>query len=79
MGLTQRQADAAIAERNSADTVTMGMIRRVVSGVKAHELEGENGEMYRVLGYVLANERASGLSRRLRTPESTSTVALKAA
>jgi hypothetical protein len=65
----QSQANAAIAQRIAADDSTMVLIRRLVSGVKAHALEGENGEMYRVLGYILSNERASGLTRRTRDAE----------
>lgn len=65
----QSQANAAIAQRNAADEATMLLIRRLVSGVKGHALEGENGEMYRVLGYILSNERASGLTRRTRDEE----------
>jgi len=69
---------AAIAQRMEADKATMVLVRRFVSGVKAHALEGENGEMYKALGYVLSNERASGLTRRNRDTSSVITP-LKAA
>lgn len=79
LALHQSQAEAAAAQRDEADEATMELVRRLIAGVLAHEKEGANGEMYKVLGYVLANRRNSGLTRRSREVEPDTGQPLKAA
>ena len=58
-----------IALRGSADLVGQVVVQRVVAGVLAHPEYGRNSGMYRALGYVTQNERASGLKRKVQDQE----------
>ena len=58
-----------IALRGSADVVNLAVVQRVVAGVLAHPEYGRNSGMYRALGYIPHNERASGLKRDVQDQE----------
>ena len=49
-------------QRDAADLVSLDACKKVVAGVRA--VEGENSEVLEALGYVIANQRKSGLSRK---------------
>jgi hypothetical protein len=55
---------AALARRDTSDTASSGIMRRVVNAVKGDPEEGEDGELYAAMGYVRKSERSSGLTRR---------------
>lgn len=55
---------AALARRDTSDTASTGIMRRVVNAVKGDPEEGEDGELYAAMGYVRKSDRSSGLTRR---------------
>jgi len=55
---------AAQNQRDDADRVSLDVIQRVISAVKADGDEGEDGELYEAMGYVRKSERRSGLTRK---------------
>ena len=57
---------AAIGLRKSADAVSLALVRRVVSGIKADEAYGPDSALYRALGYIPDSERRS--ARRSAAP-----------
>ena len=50
-------------QRDNADAVSLPTVQRVVAAVIADEVEGNDGELYKAMGYVRRTERASGLTR----------------
>lgn len=60
---------AAIVKRDNADMAVRQVLTRVVAAVVADETEGDNGELYKAMGYTRRTERASGLTRRVREKE----------
>jgi hypothetical protein len=61
------QLNQAVNDREASDETTYGLTLRAVSGVKA--LEGPNGSMYKDIGYKLARDRESGLTRKVKPPQ----------
>ena len=57
------QKTAAIVERNTADKNARKAINLIVNSVKGDPEEGDDGPLYKAMGYVLASERDSGLTR----------------
>lgn len=55
---------AAIVKRDNADLAARQLLTRVIAGVIADKDEGDNGELYKAMGYVRRAERNSGLTRR---------------
>lgn len=54
---------AAIVLRDNADVAARRIVNRVVAAVVADKDEGDNGELYKAMGYVRRSERNSGLTR----------------
>ena len=71
------QWDAARVERNAAYLRALETTKRLVNSVKGHPKYGENSALYSAMGYVPANERSSGLTRRreAETPKAETTEA----
>jgi len=57
------QVQAAISQRDHADRASMEDVQKMVKGVVGDPDEGDDGELYKALGYVPKSERKSGLSR----------------
>jgi hypothetical protein len=57
--------------RDKADIVSMAAKAKVVKGVVGDPEEGDDGELYEAMDYVRTSERASGLSRKKKTPPTT--------
>jgi hypothetical protein len=55
---------AALARRDTFDTASNDIMRRVVNAVKGDPGEGEDGELYAAMGYIRKSARGSGLTRR---------------
>jgi hypothetical protein len=55
---------ANIARRAAADTATNEKVKLVVNSVKGHPTYGENSDLYRAMGYVTVDDRATGLTRK---------------
>jgi hypothetical protein len=53
-----------LAERAAADAATRDRLILVVNSVRGHPNHGENSALYRAMGYVPADEKRSGLTRR---------------
>ena len=66
---------AAIVQRDVADTESWPLVQQVVKAVIADNDEGDDGELYKAMGYVRRSERASGLSRRGRGDDTETPVA----
>src|SRR5688572_1900320 len=66
---------AAIVKRDNADTAVRQVLTRVVAAVVADQAEGDNGELYKAMGYTRRDERNSGLTRRAREKEVTQPLA----
>lgn len=54
----------ALRLRNEADRALNVARLEVVDGVRGHEMFGANSPLYKAMGYVLRDERRSGLTRR---------------
>ena len=65
---TKQIIKAAAVERDKADALSRRVVQRVVAAVVADETEGDNGELYKEMGYVRRSERASGPRRKTDTP-----------
>ena len=52
------RTQAANAQRKQVDINTYATTKRVVFAVKADAQEGENGELYRAMGFVPVNQRS---------------------
>lgn len=61
--ITQQKLDGLLAQRLQADLVSNELGRKVVQGIVGHPKHGDNSPFYRALGYVIRDERASGLVR----------------
>ena len=48
-----------ISLRNAADVISLALVQRVVSSIKADEAYGPESPLYRALGYIPASERRS--------------------
>ena len=59
-----RDRRAGIALREAADRKTKEYIKMVVHAVLADPDHGPNSALYRAMGYITDNERASGLTRK---------------
>lgn len=57
------QVQAAINQRDHADRTSLDEVQKMVKGVVGDPDEGDDGELYKALGYVPKSERKSGLSR----------------
>jgi hypothetical protein len=57
---------AATVQRATADAASLTTLRNVVNAVIADPVEGEDGELYKAMGFVRKSERASGLTRAKR-------------
>ena len=64
--LAETNLSVAITQRDNADVASLPLTLRVVDTIIADKDEGPNGEVYKELGYVRRNDRASGLTRRSR-------------
>jgi hypothetical protein len=53
-----------LADRAAADALTRDRLVLVVNSVRGHPAHGENSALYRAMGYVPADEKRSGLTRR---------------
>ncbi len=64
-GLRREKAgrSAAVGLKKAADKATRALIKKVVAGVIAAPGLGENSALYRAMGYIPANERASRYRR----------------
>jgi membrane-bound lytic murein transglycosylase B len=60
----RREERAAIARRETADKTTRAINKRVVHAVQASPAHGPNSALYRAMGYITEDERASGLTRK---------------
>lgn len=58
------QTLAAIQQRKLADEELRNKLILVINSVRGDPAHGENSSLYRALGYVPKNGRASGLSRK---------------
>ena len=68
-------AAAAVVQRDNADAETLPTVLRVVHAVVADKIEGNDGELYKAMGYVRRSERATGLTRRRRNSDTQPEVA----
>ncbi len=59
-----RDRRAGIARREAADRKTREYTKMVVHAVLADPDHGPNSALYRAMGYITDNERASGLTRK---------------
>ena len=64
-----RDRRAGIARREAADSKTREYIKMVVHSVLANPDHGPNSALYRAMGYITDNERASGLTRKGDAPD----------
>ncbi len=64
-----RDRRAGIARREAADSKTREYIKMVVHAVLADPDHGPNSALYRAMGYITDNERASGLTRKGDAPD----------
>jgi hypothetical protein len=58
------QTLAALQQRKLADEELRNKLLLVIHSIRGAPAHGENSPMYRALGYVPKNERASGLTRK---------------
>ncbi|MFD2304579.1 hypothetical protein ACFSYE_15525 [Roseibacillus ishigakijimensis] len=54
---------AAVNDRKATEATLRDLLVEVVDGVKGAPNHGQNGRLYRAMGYVPRRERASGLIR----------------
>ena len=64
----RNQLKGTIRDRIAADIQSVDACFRVVNAVRADVDEGENGAVYKALGYVTKSDRRSGLHRLVPTP-----------
>jgi hypothetical protein len=64
-----RDRRAGIARREAADRKTREYIKMVVHAVLANPDHGPNSALYRAMGYITDDERASGLTRKDDAPD----------
>ena len=64
----RNQVSALVEERADLDESSYALLRRVVDQVRGHE--GDNGQMYKTIGYTTARNRESGLTRKSRDASS---------
>ena len=64
----QQQLTAALDQRDDADRTSLEKIQLVVNGILADPTEGPNSSLYEAMGYTRKSERASGLTRKKKTP-----------
>ena len=50
--------------RNAADAEVLAFLERLVTAIEADEAERETSEVLDALGYVIPNDRESGLHRK---------------
>jgi hypothetical protein len=62
-----KQMIAATNQRDDADKKSMRQVLLVVNAVKADLDEGDDGELYKAMGYVRKSDRKSGLVRKTTT------------
>ena len=67
-----RDRRAGIARREAADSKTREYIKMVVHAVLADPDHGPNSALYRAMGYITDDERASGLTRKSDAPDNQS-------
>jgi hypothetical protein len=65
----EAELSANIARRAAADDTTNSKLKPVVNSVKGHPTYGENSDLYRAMGYVTTNDRATGLTRKGATEQ----------
>lgn len=53
--------------RDAADVASLDAMDLVVNGVRADPTEGDNGGLYKALGYTPQSERQTGLTRKKKT------------
>lgn len=58
------QMDAAVKRREQADAISADAIGLAVKGIVGDPAEGDDGELYKAMGYVPKSERRSGLTRK---------------
>jgi len=64
----QTSLNATIVQRDTADEDAWPLVQRIVGAVIADKDEGNDGELFKEMGYVRRSERASGLTRGHGTP-----------
>jgi len=67
----EAELSANIARRAVADTATNEKVKLVVNSVKGHPTYGENSDLYRAMGYVTVDDRATGLTRKSKVEQPT--------
>ena len=65
----EAELSANIARRAAADTATSEKVKLVVNSVKGHPTYGENSDLYRAMGYVTVDDRATGLTRKSKVEQ----------
>ena len=65
----EAELSANIARRAAADTATNEKVKLVVNSVKGHPTYGENSDLYRAMGYVTVDDRATGLTRKSKVEQ----------
>ena len=67
----EAELSANIARRAAADEATNTKLKLVVNSVKGHPTYGENSDLYRTMGYVTGDDRATGLTRKSKVEQPT--------
>ena len=65
----EAELSANIVRRAAADTATNEKVKLVVNSVKGHPTYGENSDLYRAMGYVTVDDRATGLTRKSKVEQ----------
>jgi hypothetical protein len=65
----EAELSANIARRAAADENTNTKLKLVVNSVKGHPTYGENSDLYRAMGYVTVDDRATGLTRKSKVEQ----------
>ena len=67
----EAQVTQAQAERDRADEQSLAKAQLVVNGVIGDPTEGPDSALYEAMGYTRKSERKTGLTRRRKTPPTT--------
>ncbi len=67
--ICDRRQDFAGLDAAVADTATNEKVKLVVNSVKGHPTYGENSDLYRAMGSVTVDDRATGLTRKSKVEQ----------
>ena len=70
----RNQATSSLTDRRQHDNASLALLNLVVNSVKGDPTEGEDGPLYRALGYIPKSARRSGLTRKSKTTSPNSPV-----